>query len=221
MRLDNRLSLVASYVRRGSRIADIGTDHAHLPVWLIGNGICPSAIATDIRSGPAERARLNIKKAGLESSISVRLGDGLDCVAPDEVDDIIIAGMGGETIAEILGSAAWTKDSRYHLILQPMSKPDFLHEFLFTNGYAIHSEQTAAEGARLYPVISAGYDPQKAARQASRPASYIIGGLDRQRDSIYIEKQKNRLVKAAGALRRAGKIKEAEKLEKLIYELRS
>ncbi|HBT66074.1 MAG TPA: SAM-dependent methyltransferase [Ruminococcaceae bacterium] len=215
MRLDNRLSLVASFVRHGSRIADIGTDHAYLPVWLVNQNICPSAIATDIRTGPSERAANNIKIAGLESKISVRLGNGLDPVAPFETDDIIIAGMGGETIAGILDSAPWTKDTGFRLILQPMTKPDFLHEFLLTNGYWIDREQIAVDGKRLYPVIRAVYNPENASAQAQLPAAFIIGGLDVQRDRLYFEKQRERLMNAAAAMRRAGKIKDAETAEKL------
>ena len=112
MRMDSRLSLIASLIRHGSRIADIGTDHAKLPIWLITQSICPYAIATDIRESPLKRASSAIEKAGVQAHISVRLGDGLSPVSPDEVDDISISLMIGNTISLILDAAAWTRDAK-------------------------------------------------------------------------------------------------------------
>ena len=211
-KLDKRLSLAASFVRNGSRVADIGTDHAYLPVWLVQNGVCPFAIAADIRSGPAERAAESVKKAGLESKISVRLGDGLSPVNPSEADDIVIAGMGGETIADILNGTPWTKDARYHLVLQPMTRAAALHESLLSNGYAITREQTVTDGKRVYLVLAARFDPVAAAGQAGQPAAFIRGALDIERDRFYLEKQKNRLLKEASALKKSGETDQAEKL---------
>jgi len=148
-----RLSAVAARIRHGARVADIGTDHALLPVWLVQNGRCPSAVASDIGEGPADAARRTVAGAGLESAVSVRVGDGLAPVQPDEVDDIAIAGMGGETIAEILAAAPWVMDARYRLVLQPMSKPERLRVFLAENGFLIGEEDVVAEGERLYTVM--------------------------------------------------------------------
>ena len=115
--LDPRLLCVAKHIRRGSVLADIGTDHARLPVYLVEQGICPRAIASDLRRGPAEAARKTIRAAGLSETIEVRLGDGLTTVAAGEAGDIAIAGMGGETIAAILDACPWLQDPRYHLCL--------------------------------------------------------------------------------------------------------
>ncbi|MDD2362394.1 MAG: class I SAM-dependent methyltransferase [Oscillospiraceae bacterium] len=215
IKLDKRLSLIASFVRRGSRMADVGTDHAYLPVWLVKSGICPLAVATDIRSGPAGKASQTISAAGLEDSIDVRQGDGLSTVTPTEVDDIVIAGMGGETIADIINAAPWTKDDRYRLILQPMTKPSALHEFLFNNGYAIEKEQTVEDGKRSYLVMAARYDPPAATKQMQHPASIVRGALDINRNRKYLEKQHKRLMNEVLALKRAGYEDKAEKLERL------
>ncbi len=155
--LDFRLQTVASFVRQGSRLADIGTDHALLPCALVEKGHCPSAIASDIRVGPTEAARRSVSAAQLEGQIDVRLGGGLDTVSPDEVEDIVIAGMGGETIAAILEEAPWTKDGRYRLILQPMTRAEKLRRFLYENGFSIEEERIAADGKRCYTVLCVSY----------------------------------------------------------------
>ena len=152
-----RLAAVAAMVRDGARVADIGTDHALLPVWLIKDGRCPFAVASDIGEGPAASARRTVAEAGLESAVSVRVGDGLSSVQPHEVEDIVIAGMGGETIAAILADALWTKDARYRLVLQPMSKPERLRTFLAENGFAVEREEIVAEGERLYTVLAVAF----------------------------------------------------------------
>ena len=155
--LDKRLRCVAGLVRPGSVLADIGTDHAHLPVWLVKEGVCPRAVAADIRIGPAAAARRSVEAAGLEERIDVRVGDGLAPLCPGEADDIVIAGMGGETIASILGAAPWTKDGRYRLILQPMTRHECLRRFLLTGGFDILSEQIVQEGRRRYLVLACAY----------------------------------------------------------------
>ncbi len=156
-KLDKRLSCVASLVRPGSRLADIGTDHAYLPVWLVEQGICPSAIASDIGEGPLDSARRTVETAGMRDKIACRLGDGLTTVHPGEVEDVAIAGMGGETIAAILDAVTWVKDESIHLILQPMTRAEDLRRWLLHNGFSITSERLVRDKHRLYPVMAATY----------------------------------------------------------------
>lgn len=155
--LDFRLQTVASLVRQGSRLADIGTDHALLPCVLVKSGRCPSAIASDVRVGPAEVARRSVLAAELSEKIEVRLGDGLATVAAAEVDDIVIAGMGGETIAAILQAAPWTRCERYRFVLQPMTRAEKLRRWLFENGFEIEQERIADDGRRCYTVLCVSY----------------------------------------------------------------
>lgn len=155
--LDFRLQTVASLVRQGSRLADIGTDHAFLPCTLVQNGYCPSAIASDVREGPTEAACRSVTAAELQHKVEVRLGDGLATVLPEEVDDIVIAGMGGETIAAILGAAPWTMDVRYRFVLQPMTRAEKLRRFLYENGFSIEEERIADDGKRCYTVMCVSY----------------------------------------------------------------
>ena len=98
-----------------------GTDHAYLPAWLLQNGRIPSAIASDVREGPLSRARATARACGCFERMSFRLCDGLSGIAPEEVDALVIAGMGGETIANILEAAPWVKGKNFPIILQPMS----------------------------------------------------------------------------------------------------
>lgn len=155
--LDKRLSAVAALVRPGSRLADIGTDHAYLPVHLVQTGVCPSAIASDIGAGPLEAARHTVTANGLTSEIALRLGDGLSTVTAEEVEDIAIAGMGGETIAAILEAAEWVKDSRLRLILQPMTKAEDLRRWLLQNGFSVLEEHLIQDKRHLYPVLAVAY----------------------------------------------------------------
>ena len=109
LELSPRLALIAGWVPPGAKLADVGTDHAYLPVWLTLHGRVVSAIASDLRKGPLERARATGRTYGAEG-IDFRLGDGLAFIRPDEADTIVIAGMGGENIAQILAGAPWTAD---------------------------------------------------------------------------------------------------------------
>ncbi len=193
-----RLAAVAAMVRAGARVADIGTDHALLPVWLVKYGRCPSAVASDIGEGPAASARRTVAEAGVESAVSVRVGDGLSSVAPHEVEDIVMAGMGGETIADILAHAPWTRDVRYHFVLQPMSKPERLRIFLAENGFSVQREEIVAEGERLYTVFSVSFTGE------CKPLTYtqaILGAPPRTAEGVrYVQKLGGRIAEHLAGL---------------------
>ena len=155
--LDARLRQVAAFVRQGSRLADIGTDHAFLPVELVKSGRCTYAVASDVRVGPVAAATRTVSEAGLQDKIAIRLGDGLSTVSEDEVDDIVIAGMGGETIAMILAAALWVNNGRYRLILQPMTRAEKLRRYLWESGFAILAEEVVHDGRHWYTVIHTAY----------------------------------------------------------------
>lgn len=152
LKLTPRLRAVADQVAPGSRLADVGTDHAYLPVRLLMDGTINGAIAADLREWPLARARETARRFGVEDRLSFRLCDGLRGIVPEEVDTVAIAGMGGETIAGILAQAPWTKQGT-RLLLQPMTSFLDLRSWLQQNGYVIESERIAQEGARLYAVL--------------------------------------------------------------------
>lgn len=157
--LDERLRTVASLVRRGTVVADIGTDHAYLPVYLVQRGICPAGIAADLRSGPLAAARAHVAEVGLTDRIALRLGDGLAPLRPGEAGDIVIAGMGGETIEHILSAAdaALIRRRDVRLILQPMTHAEQTRLWLMKNGFSIQTERLVIDGRHLYPVIAAQF----------------------------------------------------------------
>ena len=155
--LNNRLNLCAEMVRKGKRIADIGTDHAYLPVWLVRAGFASFALACDIKAEPLMQGEQTIKKYHVEDLVETRLCDGLNAVSPNEVDDIIIAGMGGETIVHILSDASWLKDKNKNLILQPMSKHELVIEYLYKNGFELKEHRCTIADGKIYTAFTANY----------------------------------------------------------------
>ena len=153
MELTARLQSVADQVPQGAAFADIGTDHAYLPVWLLLNGRIQHAIAADLREGPLNSARETAEQYGVSHQVSFRLCNGLADIAANEVDTIAIAGMGGETIASILEAAPWTKEEKL-LLLQPMTSFPDLRLWLQRNGYNIEKETITKEGRRLYTCLT-------------------------------------------------------------------
>ena len=156
--LDARLKLCASFVREGTRLADVGTDHAYLPVKLAAEGKILSAVACDIRQGPLDNARSNILRFGVEDKVTTVLSDGLDAVPPDSAWDIVIAGMGGELMAAIIRRTRWLYDGKRRLILQPMTRAEVLRTFLCENGFCIEEEKACAVGGKCYSVMQCRYD---------------------------------------------------------------
>ena len=157
-KIDARLLSAASYVREGAVVADIGSDHAYLPIYLVRNGIADRAVAADINAGPIENARVNVSDAGLSDKISLELCDGLHGIEKYSPTDILICGMGGELIEKIITEAPFTKNKAVRLILQPMSKQEVLRAYLLREGYNILSEKLSTDDGRVYVCICAEYD---------------------------------------------------------------
>ncbi len=154
--LDARLSAAAAYVRAGHPAADIGCDHGKLSAWLAGSGRCPRVFACDLRPDPLEKARRRC--APWKDRVDCRLGSGLEVLQPEEADDIIIAGMGAETILEILDAAPWVADERYNLVLVPATKHSLLRLGLAQRGFALLDETLAYAAGRWYAVMNARFD---------------------------------------------------------------
>ncbi|MCQ2485864.1 MAG: class I SAM-dependent methyltransferase [Clostridia bacterium] len=157
LKLKPRLKMAADMVRAGSRVADIGTDHAYLPTALILEGKIPSAIAADLRKGPLENAEATVRSYSIADKVQLRLSDGLKLVMPDEADDIVIAGMGGILITEILTAAPWVKDKAKRLILQPQSHSEDVRKYLFENGFEIIEENACFEDNKVYICMCAEF----------------------------------------------------------------
>jgi tRNA (adenine22-N1)-methyltransferase len=152
MQLTLRLAEMARRVPQGCRLADVGTDHARLPIWLLRNGRVSQVIASDLRKGPLEQASRNAAKYQVADQLELRLCSGLANIQPEEVDTITICGMGGETIQSILEAAPWTKEKL--LLLQPQSNWANLRRFLQENGYAITGEGLCQDRQRFYTILT-------------------------------------------------------------------
>ncbi len=173
--LDQRLSAVAEWVRPGSVLADIGTDHGYLAANLVGRGICPRAFACDIGSLPLARARDTVVHYGLSDKVTLMLSDGLSAIPPLGAQDIVIAGMGGELIARILDACGWIAREAIRLILQPMTKPEELRRYLYQNGYEIVGERGVCVGRHCYTVLCAHYTGRRI--QSPDALAVALGGL--------------------------------------------
>lgn len=152
-----RLRAVADYVRPGVRLCDVGADHGLLICALALEGKISGGLACDIRPGPLSGAQKQIARLGLGNRIETRLCDGLGGVSPDEAQDIVIAGMGGELIAGIISRAGWLRDPQKHLILQPQTRAPALRRALFSLGFSILQERGVRDGRFLYTVLSCRY----------------------------------------------------------------
>lgn len=151
--LSPRLFALAKQVPEKSRFADVGTDHARLPVWLLEHQVMQQVIATDLRGSPLNQAKLTAARHRVKDCISFRLGDGLRPISDGECDVISIAGMGGETIAAILAGASWASNGHTRFLLQPMTSVPDLRRWLWRNGFVIEREELVRED-KLYVILT-------------------------------------------------------------------
>ena len=161
MKLSKRLQKIADLVGEDSIVCDIGTDHGYIPVYLIKNNISKKVIGTDISKGSLDKIIELVQKEALEDRIECRLGDGLDILEEKEVDSLIIAGMGGILISEILEEGREVTEHIENFILQPMVGSKELRRYLVYNGYKIISEDLLFEEGKFYEIILAQRGKQK------------------------------------------------------------
>lgn len=178
-KISNRLKKCADLVSCGSKIADIGTDHAYIPIYLMLQRKISHAIACDIGEGPLKNAEKNIKNYGFENNIETRLSDGFSNIKENEADEIIIAGMGGNMISNILNNCPWKNKFKKRFILNPMKYEEKLHEFLFSNGYEIQNEVAVKCSGKSYLIIDAHFTGEK---YSPLPHELYIGKLENNLD---------------------------------------
>ena len=188
-KLNKRLLCAASFVEKGASVADIGCDHAYLPIYLIKENIARSVVACDINEGPCETARENIRRKGLSKVISVRCTDGLCGIEDFAPDNIVICGMGGDLIFRIVSESEYTKSKKPLLILQAMTKVSELRASLLESGYDIVNEALVYDD-RLYEVIVCRYDGAK--REWNEVE--LLTGRYAAKDELYIQ-QLDKLIK--------------------------
>ncbi len=222
MELSPRLRRMAEEVPAGARFADVGTDHAYLPVYLLQTGRISCAIATDVRSGPLERARKTALRFDLSGRISFRLCDGLSGIGPDEADTVAIAGMGGETIAGILQAAAWTGQGNHLFLLQPMSSVPELRVWLQEHDYAIKREHIVSEGEKYYIVLVTRRGTMKPLSAGERWAGRQWRGMEAPLRAGYLDNLECRTKKALAGLMRSDKpesLQRRKELSKVVSDL--
>lgn len=153
MNISDRLKTIGEMVDNCESICDVGTDHAYLPIYLIQKGTCSKAIASDINKGPVEKAKMNIKREGLNDSIFCRLGGGLNTIKPFEVDGVVIAGMGGNLIRDIIEENMDVFKSLKFMILQPVQNPEVLRQYVYEAGYDVIDEDLCFDEDKYYEII--------------------------------------------------------------------
>lgn len=211
MNLSKRLAAIRDFIPPGAVVADIGTDHAALPLELVNIGRCPRAIATDINEKPYHIARAAVEQRNLKGSVEVRRGDGLRVLTPGEADVLVLAGMGGGTIIKILEDSQGVLAGVKRLVLQPMTDTGEVRLWLAGSGWRIVEERLVSEEGKLYAVMAAepgenseedsfllelgpllvkGRDPLLGEYLESLKANYqkVLAGLTRSRSEHSMEK---------------------------------
>ena len=178
MILDIRLRTAADMVPSGARLADIGSDHAYLPIALCLENKIECALASDINEGPVRAAVANIHKNGLDDRIVAVRADGLDKTRDFAPNCITVLGMGGELIVSILDKADWVKDDGITLVLQPMTHPEILAKYLAEEGFDFIDEKIVRDGTRddrIYRIICAKFDGK---RRELTEAEALVGKIN-------------------------------------------
>lgn len=221
--LSERLATVASYVPQGSRLADIGTDHAYLPVNLAKRGVIISGVAGEVVKGPFENARHEIEREGLTDQITARLANGLKAIEPgDQIDTVVIAGMGGALITQILTQDFHRLAGVNRLVLQPNVGEMNVRQFLMDHGFALVAERILAEDGHTYEILVA--DRQSVARPYTADELRFGPFLLAEHNPIFIEKWQHELARSQAVLTqvRSAAVVPADKvaaLEQVIAEI--
>lgn len=203
MKLTNRLLKIASLVSENKRVADIGTDHGYIPVYLLNKGIIDFAILADVNKGPLENARSEVRINKLEDKVDLRLGSGIEVLKKGEVDEVIIAGMGGILISELLEANKEVAHSLDKLILQPMQAQEELRKYLLNNGYEILNECLEKEDFRLYEIIVAKYTGNNTSVEDE--IYYEVGKkLIENKDELLVEFIENKIKKYNNIIEKLG-----------------
>lgn len=218
--LDNRLEMAAKLVSGKGIAVDVGTDHAYLAAELINSGKCAKVIASDVKEGPLESAQRTVEKYGIADKVELILSDGLTNVPLEGVTDVVIAGMGGETIADIITACDWDIFDNIRWILQPMTKPEHLRKMLYEYGLHITEEYAVEEGGKLYVVMAAEYAPDFH-YLTEFDALYGFFADGDEMGKKYRLREAERLAKVAESLKSAGKVVDSTHFAALAYKMKN
>ena len=182
MELSKRLKRIAEHVDKCESVADIGTDHGYIPIYLVKEGICKKAIASDINKGPIEKAKVNVAFEGVSNKVKCLLGPGLNPLKVGEGNGVILAGMGGNLTRDIL-LADMDKVKKYDfIILQPAQNPEVLREFLYKNDYEIIDEDLIKDEGRFYELFKVKYNENSEKLVFEDELEYEVSPLLREKN---------------------------------------
>lgn len=219
MKLTPRLEAVANLVTDNAKIADIGTDHGYIPVYLMKKNIIKSAIAADVNKGPLNNAKKEIISSNLGSKIELRLGSGLSVLKVGEVDEVVIAGMGGVLISQLIESEFEIAKKLNHMILQPMQASSNLRKYLYKNGFVIKKEMLVKEDFRIYEIMVVKYEGIKTS--AEDEIYYEVGkGLLKNKNCLIVEFIDKKISEYSKIIKKL-EGKEGGKIESKIYGCRA
>ena len=214
--LSIRLKKIYDIMPECNCFADIGTDHAYLPVYMCAMGKCKTAIASDIVSGPLERANATILKFGMSDKISVRLGPGVSTLSSDEADVVSIAGMGGLIIAQILEQGRYVLKNATKIIVQPMTAVEDLREYLYKNNWNIEQEYLVKENDKLYNILSISSSDSNTAFEPGDIDIFIGRHLIEDKPDLYneyLERKIFKLDKMIAGLKKSSSENSADKIK--------
>ena len=220
IKLSSRLLRCAEMVSKNAKIADIGTDHAYIPIYLTLNNTAAHAIASDIKIGPLQNAVKNIEKYGLQNNIEARISDGTNQINENEADEIIIAGMGGNVISNILEKCIWENKKDKVFIINPMKYEERLREFLYENGYKITKEIAVVCSGKVYSVMKVIYTGEK---EKINPTEKYIGKMWKNitpAEKAYIKKQIKNLNNHLKGAKSGGETEKEKHFEGVINSLK-
>lgn len=182
IKLSNRLYACSSMIREGKRLCDVGCDHGYIPAYLVSRGIISGAVACDINEGPLNSCKSLVADMGLEDRIKCVLSDGLEGIDENDVDDVLIAGMGGELIVKILSAIDWVKSK--HIVVNPMTHPEIVRQYLYLNGYEIQKDIVVSDSRHHYSVFDAYYT---GVINEKNQSDYFLGNITDFSDKDYFK----------------------------------
>ena len=220
--LDGRLLSAADFVRAGAVLADVGTDHAYLPIFLLKSGRIKRAVCSDINEGPLNSAIANARDNGVSALCDFVLTDGAAGLDNYGITDMAVCGMGGELIADIIDRAAFVRDNGVRLILQPMSKHSHLRSYLAENGFSVLDERYSFSGGKYYTCILAEYTAEirTVTDAEAELGADIPHTIDRDEYIGFLEAKRRRLTKVIEGKRQGGESSESESALLSAVELR-
>lgn len=182
IKISNRLCTCCAIIREGKRLCDVGCDHGYVPAYLIEMGKIPSAVACDINEGPLNSCKQLVSQLDLNEKIKCVLSNGLEKIDKNEVDDVLIAGMGAELIADILSRCDWIKEK--HIVLNPMTHAEVTRKWLYDNGFEIQNDLIVQDSKHFYNVFDASYTGLK---QNKTKTDYFLGNINDFSNKEYFE----------------------------------